>query len=61
MIIETAPSFYVFFQVTPDSGWYRYPCKLDQDGMANFVQKMKEKEIPTRVEEVKNEMVMFVA
>lgn len=27
----------------------------------NFVQKMTEKDIPTRVEEVKNEMVLFVA
>lgn len=60
MIIEMTPSYYVFFQLTPDSGWHRYPCKLDQEGKDNFVQKMTEKDIPTRVEEVKNEMLMFM-
>lgn len=60
MIINLESSYYVFFKLAPEDTWHRYPCKLDKEGKDNFIQKMTEKSIPTRVEEVKNEIALIV-
>lgn len=58
MIINLESSYYVSFKLAPEDTWH--PCKLDKEGKDNFIQKMTEKNIPTMVEEVKNEIALIV-